>query len=82
MDVDTSEPDGTLEEEGAVESRVERENSDTEISHRLMDDGNRMRKRRLEMSPRDDGQKKPRDVLEVILKPNSSSAFELGCSIM
>ena len=69
--------------EGTVESRVERENSDTEISHHPMDDGNRMRKRRLEMSPsHEDGQKKPRDVLEVILKPNSSSAFELGCSIM
>ena len=54
MDDDASALDETLEEEGVVGNQEDRENPDPGMSgssHCPMDEGNGMRKRRLEMSP-------------------------------
>ena len=57
------------------------ESLDVEIS--LYSEKNYHRKRRLEeMSPEPEDFKKPRDVLEVMLKPHPSTGFGLGCNFV
>ena len=81
-DIDPSESD-QAPEEGVAQSEAESEIPDAGITHCPMEEGNQMRKRRHEVSPsRQDGLKKPRDVLEVMVRTDPDSNFGLGCSIM
>ena len=81
-EIDSSEPAQALED-GAAQSEAASEVPDMGTTHCPMDEGSKMRKRRLEVSPsRQNDFKKAREVLEVIVKTPQTSRFDLGCSIM